>query len=208
MQLSNSAVRYDLEFDVMEERLHTPGPVQDDDFTFLDEEKEESPAKEESEKESTTENVLKIYQDRYDALMEELYRHESEKGSPHPFASAKHFLRHFEMVLSSANVPVDKHWEQWLECAIELEQLPWFKQPLAKKNLTWKEAQHRITMAYDQMEPNLFTGLGLLKLRMNHNETVQDFRLRFQKSLNDAGWTDNYQTAQVCINALPQRLKE
>ncbi|SAL99223.1 hypothetical protein, partial, partial [Absidia glauca] len=24
----------------------------------------------------------------------------------------------------------------------------------------------------------------------------------------DAGWTDNYQTAQVCINALPQRLKE
>ncbi|SAM07717.1 hypothetical protein, partial, partial [Absidia glauca] len=134
--------------------------------------------------------------------------HESEKGSPQPFASAKHFLRRFELVLSSANLPIDKHWEQWLECAIELEQLPWFQQSLAKKNLTWKEAQHRITMAYDQMEPKLFSGLGLLKLRMTQNETVQDFRLRFQKSLNDAGWTDNYQTAQVCINALPQRLKE
>ncbi|SAM01677.1 hypothetical protein, partial, partial [Absidia glauca] len=69
---SNDMDLDDLEFDVMEERLHTPGPIQDDDFTFLDDEKEESPAKEESEKESTGENVLKIYQDRYETMMEEL----------------------------------------------------------------------------------------------------------------------------------------
>ncbi|SAL95968.1 hypothetical protein [Absidia glauca] len=132
----------DLEFDVMEERLHTPGPIQDDDFTFLDDEKEESPTKEENEKESVVENVLKIYQDKYETMMKELpgiaemvnllkkqeekkavegklqlndipklciKGHESEKGSVEPLASAKHFLRRFELVLSSANLPVDKH---------------------------------------------------------------------------------------------------
>jgi hypothetical protein len=58
------------------------------------------------------------------------------------------------------------------------------------------------------MEPRLFAGMNLLKAKITHHETVQDFRIRFQKMVDDAGWKDNYQTAQVCLNALPAKMKE
>ncbi|SAL96769.1 hypothetical protein, partial, partial [Absidia glauca] len=134
--------------------------------------------------------------------------HASEKASDNPFSTAKHFLNQFELILNTANANVEQSWEHWLTCAIDYDQRAWFDDTIAKKGLSWKAAQQKIIKAYDNIEPRIYSGLNLLKMKMHPSETVQDFRLRFQKACTDARWTDDYKTAQVCLNVLPQRIKD
>ncbi|CAO3632947.1 unnamed protein product [Cunninghamella echinulata] len=123
------------------------------------------------------------------------------------FKTAEDYLNRFERILVSNGVNIENDWKRWLYCAMDGDAAIWYKDYIQNQRLNWESAKSLIINHFDAKDKRIKNALQVVTMKMNANESVIDFGLRFQGAFRSADWIDNEFMGVLCLKALTKPLQ-
>ncbi|KAL9554154.1 hypothetical protein MBANPS3_002954 [Mucor bainieri] len=129
------------------------------------------------------------------------------KPKEESFESAYDFCVSFKKVLDAHLLPMDVNWRRLLPMCLNGEQLSWFEEHLANRQLTWDQAKTVILNNFDTPYRKFLLMAQVGSMRQGPQETNREYASRYQKLRREAGIEDGTSLAVSFFVSLRNSVK-